>query len=138
MKVLFLVRSDFFSTQGGVYIQINKTVENLTSLGIECLITNSLKKVNINSYDIIHLTDLTWVYDNIKYLRHIKSKFTGKIVLSTIYWSFDDYAKNGSPFIQRFVYHLFGINGFESYRECHKYVTLKLDNVTYEQYTQAI
>ena len=48
MKVLFLVRSDFFSTQGGVYIQINKTVENLTSLGIECLITNSLKKVNIN------------------------------------------------------------------------------------------
>ena len=123
MKVLFLVRSDFFTTKGGVYVQINKTVEHLTLLGVECFISNSLKKVNLSNYDIIHLTDLTWVYDNLSYLRYIKCNFTGKIVLSTIYWSFDDYAKNGSPAIQRLIFHILGINGFEWFKSFAKLFT---------------
>ena len=46
---------------------------------------------------ILHLTDLTWVYDLILYLEELKD-YNVKKVLSTIYWPFDDYAANGSPF----------------------------------------
>ena len=114
MRVLFCVKQDFYDTKGGMFIQITKTREFLLKLGLNCDITTTHRGIKFENYDIIHLTDLTWVYDNIQYLRAINaSKFGGKIALSTIYWPLDDYAKNGAPFVQRSIARVFGLDGFE-------------------------
>lgn len=126
MKVLFCVRHNFHDSPGGAQIQILKTKEYLEKLGVECDLTTTPYRVDYNSYDILHLTDLTWVYDNIVYLDEIKKQhFTGKKVLSTIYWPFDDYASKGAPFLQKMIFKLFGINGFEYAKAFVKFIIKK-------------
>ena len=85
MKILFCVRHNFYTSPGGAQIQILKTKENLEYLNVECDITLTPYDIDYTYYDILHLTDLTWVYDNIIYLKEIeKQNFSGKKVLSTI------------------------------------------------------
>ena len=123
MKILFCVRHNFYSSPGGVQVQILKTKEHIENLGISCDLTTTPHGINFNKYDILHLTDLTWVYDNLEYLRQIeRQEFKGKKVLSTIYWPFEDYALNGAPLIQRMIYKVFGINGFEFAKSLAKYI----------------
>ena len=69
MKVLFCVRHNFYDSPGGAQIQILKTKEYIERQGIKCDITTTPYGINYNKYDIVHLTDLTWVYDLILYLR---------------------------------------------------------------------
>lgn len=123
MRVLFCVRYSFYEVKGGMYIQITKTKQYLESLGVECDITTTPYGVDYNRYDILHLTDLTWVYDNLIYIEQIeRAGFSGKKVLSTIYWPFDDFAKNGVPFFQRLLFNVFGINGFEFFKSLAKFL----------------
>jgi glycosyltransferase involved in cell wall biosynthesis len=123
MKILFCVRHNFYDSPGGAQIQILKTKEYLEKLDINCFITTSAYNINYHNYDILHLIDLTWVYDNIIYLEEIKKQnFTGKKVLSTIYWPFDDYASNGAPFLQKMIFKIFGINGFEYAKSLAKFI----------------
>lgn len=122
MKVVFCVRHNFHSSPGGAQIQIMKTSAGLKKLGVECDIITSPAGVDWEKYDIIHLSDLTWVYDLLRYLECLKNVRKPK-VLSTIYWPFDDYAANGAPFIQRMIFKLFGVNGFEFAKAAVKCVT---------------
>lgn len=124
MKVLFCVRHNFHDSPGGAQIQILKTKEYLEKSGLECDLTTTPFDVDYNQYDIVHLTDLTWVYDLLLYLKELK-KFKGKKVLSTIYWPFDDYASNGAPFFQKIIYKIGGINGFEYAKALAKLVMQK-------------
>lgn len=98
-----------------------KTSEELRKLGVECDLTTSPYGVDYSRYDILHLTDLTWIYDLSKYLQVLRDVKVPR-VLSTIYWPFDDYAAHGAPFSQRMLFHLFGINGFEYAKALMKYV----------------
>lgn len=114
MKVLFCVRHNFYTSPGGSQVQILKTKSGLEKLGLDCDLTTSPYGVDYDSYDVIHLTDLTWIYDLLEYLKEIKkSRTKAKKVLSTIYWPFDDYAKNGTPFLHSLIFKIFGIDGFE-------------------------
>jgi len=123
MKVLFCVRHNFYDAPGGAQIQIVKTIEYLKKIGVDCSLTLTPYNINFNEYDILHLTDLTWVYDNVSYLKEIKRQnFKGKKVLSTIYWPFDDYASSGAPFIQKIIFKIFGINGFEFAKAFGKFI----------------
>lgn len=123
MKILFCVRHNFYEAPGGAQIQITKTKEYLEKLDIQCDITTTPYDVDYNKYDILHLTDLTWVYDNIVYLAEIKKQnFMGKKVFSTIYWPFDDYASNGAPFLQKIIFKIFGVNGFEFVKALAKFI----------------
>lgn len=124
MKILFCVRHNFYDSPGGAQIQILKTKEYLEKAGIECDLTTTPYGINYNQYDIVHLTDLTWVYDLLLYLKELK-EFKGKKVLSTIYWPFDDYASNGAPFLQKMIFKLFGINGFEYAKAIAKFIMQK-------------
>lgn len=141
MKVLFLLRHNFYSSPGGAQIQIEKTAFYLRQIGVEIDFSLNFPK-NINKYDIIHLTDLTWIYDNPSYLRKIeRSNFKGSIVLSTIYWPFDDYFESGAPFLHKLLYSLFGVDGFERIKSMGKlfnqrkmiYLNGLLTNYTYQQ-----
>lgn len=126
MKILFCVRHNFHDSPGGAQIQIVKTIEYLKKNGVECDLTLTPYNVEYNDYDILHLTDLTWVYDNILYLQEIKKQnFQGKKVLSTIYWPFDDYASKGAPFFQKLIFKIFGINGFEFAKALGKLIVKK-------------
>lgn len=124
MKILFCVRHNFHDSPGGAQIQILKTKEYLEKSGIECDLTTTPFGIDFNHYDIVHLTDLTWVYDLLLYLKELKG-FKGKKVLSTIYWPFDDYASNGAPMIQKIIFKLFGINGFEYAKAIAKFIVQK-------------
>lgn len=123
MNVLFCVRHSFHEVKGGMYIQIIKTIKYLELCGVNCDITDSPYGVDYNKYDILHLTDLTWIYDNLLYLKEIeKSSFNGPKVLSTIYWPFDDYAENGVSLFQAVLFKFFGINGFEFFKSLFKFM----------------
>lgn len=122
MKVLFCVRHNFYDSPGGAQIQILKTIEYLKLRGVDCQLTVSTEGVDFNQFEIVHLSDLTWVYDNLNFLKELKRQnFKGKKVLSTIYWPFDEYASTGSPWIQRLFFKVFGINGFEFAKAAAKY-----------------
>lgn len=122
MRVLFCVRHNFYDSPGGAQIQILKTIEYLKLRGVECQLTVSSDGVDFNQFEIVHLSDLTWVYDNLTFLKELKRQnFKGKKVLSTIYWPFDEYASTGSPWIQRLFFKVFGINGFEFAKAAAKY-----------------
>lgn len=124
MKVLFCVRHNFHDSPGGAQIQILKTKEYLEKAGIACDLTTTPFDINYDQYDIVHLTDLTWVYDLLLYLKELK-EFKGKKVLSTIYWPFDDYASNGAPLLQKIIFKFFGINGFEYAKAIAKFIMQK-------------
>ncbi len=124
MKVLFCVRHNFHDSPGGAQIQILKTKEYLEKAGVECDLTITPNGIDFDKYDIVHLTDLTWVYDLLVYLKKLKN-FKGKKVLSTIYWPFDDYASNGAPLLQKMIFKLFGINGFEYAKALAKFIVKK-------------
>ncbi|CAM3945599.1 glycosyltransferase [Vreelandella rituensis] len=114
MRVLFCVRHNFHSAPGGAQIQIMKTKQYLEEIGVQSDLVTDPENADFSNYDIVHLTDLTWVYDLFGYIEKLeKVNYQGKVVLSTIYWPFDDYAKNGAPPLQSLFYTLFGINGFE-------------------------
>lgn len=123
MKVLFCVRHNFHTSPGGAQVQIMKTRHYLEELGVNTDLVTSPEGVDFSLYDIVHLTDLTWVYDLFSYIEKLKAvAYKGKVVLSTIYWPFDDYAKNGAPPLQSLFYTLFGINGFERAKALAKFV----------------
>ena len=112
MNVLFCVRHNFYTAVGGAYVQIMQTMEKLRALDVNCDIVLDPRNVKFHDYDIIHLTDLTFTYDLQAYLKEIDAQnFQGSLVLSTIYWPFDDYAENGAPFFQRMLFRIFGISG---------------------------
>lgn len=121
MRVLFCVRHNFHTSPGGAQVQILKTCEELRKLGVSCDLTTTPYGVDYSHYDLVHLTDLTWIYDLLEYLKVLR---TVKIprVLSTIYWPFDDYAAHGAPIIQKLVFQLFGINGFEYAKALMKFI----------------
>ena len=126
MKVLFCVRHNFYDSPGGAQIQILKTIDYLKERGVECQLTVTTVGIDFNQFDIVHLSDLTWVYDNLNFLKELKrQKFKGKKYLSTIYWPFDEYASIGSPLIQRLFFKFFGINGFEFAKALAKYFVSK-------------
>ncbi len=123
MKVIFCVRHNFHSSPGGAQVQILKTKAGLEKIGVECDLVTTPYQADYSNYDIIHLTDLTWIYDILEYLREInKSGCSAKKVLSTIYWPFDDYAANGAPFLQSLIYSLFGVGGFERAKAAAKFI----------------
>lgn len=123
MKVLFCVRHNFYAGAGGAYVQITQTIEKLTTLNINCDIVLSPKGVKFHDYDIVHLTDLTFTYDLQVYLKEIEAQnYQGKVVLSTIYWPFDDYAENGAPFVQSILFKIFGISGVHRVKSLGKLI----------------
>lgn len=123
MKILFCVRHNFYSSPGGAQIQILKTIDGLQKMGCECdLVTNTNQcKFPIESYDLVNLTDLTWIYELKQYVDFFR-KFHVPIVLTTIYWPFDDYVENASPWFQRLLFHVVGLDGTERIKAFYKYL----------------
>lgn len=121
LKVLFLVRHNFYSSPGGAQIQILKTSEELKKLGCECDISTDPNSCDFKKYDIVNVTDLTWIYDLLEY-QAVLTKQNTPFVLTTIYWPFDDYVSHAAPLLQRILYYLIGINGTERLKALYKFI----------------
>jgi len=96
MKILFCVRRNFHSSPGGAQVQILKTMDGLRKLGCSCDLTTDPASCRIDEYDIVNLTDLTWIYEPVKYIDLFRSARV-PLVLTTIYWPLDDYVRNAAP-----------------------------------------
>ncbi len=121
LKVLFLVRHNFYTSPGGAQIQILKTSEELEKLGCECDISTNPYMCDFGKYDIVNVTDLTWIYDLLEYTQILASRKV-PFVLTTIYWPFDDYVSHAAPVFQRMLYHLIGISGTERLKALYKLI----------------
>ena len=121
IKVLFLVRHNFHSSPGGAQMQILKTSEELEKLGCECEISTDPRTCDFEKYDIVNVTDLTWIYDLLEYEQILIGKKV-PFVLTTIYWPFDDYVSHAAPLPQRILYYLIGINGTERLKALYKFL----------------
>ncbi len=92
MKVLFQIRSDYKKCIAGDSIQMLKTKEYLTKLGIDVEISSDYNK-DLKKYDILHLFNLVRANETYQYHQNAL-KQNKPYVLSTIYWNMTDYIKN--------------------------------------------
>jgi len=114
MRVIFVLQDNFDRNHGGMAVQMRNYLSGLSSLGLEVSRANvtDFSKGITEEYDIVHLCDVSVSYDIPLLLRGIAKldRSRTKVVLSTIYWDFDDYYRNGSYPLQRIIYKMFGSN----------------------------
>ncbi len=94
LRVLFLVRSDLKKNPAGDTVQILKTGEALTRLGIEVKKTSDPHQ-DYSLYDLVHIFNLCRVEDNQAFLPYIPS--SRPLVLSPIYWNMEKYLGQEKP-----------------------------------------
>lgn len=83
MKVLFLARSDLYTTKGGDTVQIDNTAKELRELGVSVDISVGIN-IDFTKYDLVHVFQLDWIPETYFYVK--KAKDLGKpIVLSPIH-----------------------------------------------------
>ncbi|MBD8512231.1 glycosyltransferase family 4 protein [Photobacterium sp. CAU 1568] len=86
MKVLFITRHTVFSGPGGDTIQLKKTAEFLSALGVDVTIATE-KNPDFNGYDLIHFFNLRNPQDILANVRRAKKNRIPS-VLSTIWGSY--------------------------------------------------
>lgn len=114
MRVIFVLQDNFESNFGGMAVQMRSYMSGLSALGLEVskvTVTEFSKGIR-QDYNIVHLCDVSVAYDIPLLLDGIAKldRSITKVVLSTVYWDFDDYYRNGAYPIQRFIYKMFGSN----------------------------
>jgi glycosyltransferase involved in cell wall biosynthesis len=91
MKALLCIRGDYIRNYSGDSAQFIKTVEFLKKLGVDVEV-NSGKITDFSSYDIVHLFNLTRMWETYDYYK--RAKFYKKvIVMSPVYWELKMYYK---------------------------------------------
>ena len=83
MKVLMQNRLDLYEKGGGDFIQMKKTQESLSKLGVEVDISCDLEP-NLAKYDLVHLYNVTRVHETYVQFRNAKRQGK-KVVISPIY-----------------------------------------------------
>lgn len=102
MKVLFQSREDLFDVVGGDTIQLLRTKEFLEKLGVEIDVNTNFNP-DLSDYDLVHLFNITRVHET--YLHALNCKKQNKpIVLSPIYWDFDEMLKTTGSKIRHKLY----------------------------------
>lgn len=86
------IRRDAYKVGGGDVMQLEKTKEYLERLGVEADVSVELQP-DLSAYDLVHLYNLTVADDTLAQCQNAKKQ--GKpIVLSSIYWTKDEYLLN--------------------------------------------
>lgn len=69
LKILFIVRDNLFSQQGGDTVQVEYTAKHLEELGHQVSILKSGQKASVKEYDILHFFNLFRPSDILPYLK---------------------------------------------------------------------
>lgn len=91
MNILLCVREDYIRNYGGDSCQVLKTAKFLEKFGVKIHI-NSGNITDYSKYDIIHLFNITNVWDTYNYYK-IANKYKKKIVVSPAYYNLTKYFK---------------------------------------------
>lgn len=135
MNVLFQSRTNLFTVPGGDTVQVVKTKEYLSKLGVNVDISTDLEP-NLKGYDIVHLFNLMRPQDVLIQARNAKMQ-NKKIVLSTIYGTYNEYDRFARTGISRFISNLLPVSVIEylkivartiTNREVHRGVLMYLTN----------
>lgn len=89
MKILILVRENFYEIFGGDTVQLLKTkeyLENVFNVQIE-IITNEDKIFESTDFDILHVFNINTRKNLDLFIKQVKDK-KKKVILSPIYWDF--------------------------------------------------
>lgn len=89
MKVLLCIRNDYSRNFGGDCTQLLMTAKYLRQNGNEVDINNGCI-TDYSKYDIIHLFNLTTIWDTYKYFK-IAHSYKKTIVLTPLYWNLKGY-----------------------------------------------
>lgn len=102
MKVLFQSRKTLFSVPGGDTIQILKTKEYLSKLGIQIDISRDLEP-DLSGYDLVHVFNLMRPQEAYLQIKNAR-RHHKKVALSTIYGLYTEYERNArGGIVQRFA-----------------------------------
>jgi glycosyltransferase involved in cell wall biosynthesis len=129
MKVLFVLQDNFDNNYGGMAVQMRSYMSGLSALGLEvskATVTEFSKGIK-EDYNIVHLCDVSIAYDIPLLLDGIAKldRNITKVVLSTVYWDFDDYYRHGAYRFQRIVYKMFGSNFVDRLSSFVKFIKSK-------------
>ena len=91
MRVLFWTRLDCFTAKGGDMVQVENTLIELKKLGIDVVVTDK-NKVDLDSYDIVHLFQLDWTPETYLHAKKVK-KAGKKLIISPIHHNIDEVKK---------------------------------------------
>jgi len=106
LKILFQNRFDCYLTPGGDTTQMLKTKEHLEKLGV--IVDISLNpNVDLSNYDLVHIFNIMRPFETYLFIKNALSQNT-KILMSSIYWDFDEFNKIGRESISlSFLYQNF-------------------------------
>lgn len=93
MRVLMQSRVSLYTVPGGDTVQITQTKAALEAKGIHVDLSLELEP-DLSSYDLVHLFNFTRIQET--YIQALNAKRQNKpVVLSTIYWPFDEFEHQG-------------------------------------------
>lgn len=93
MKVLFQNRFDYLNTPGGDTTQLLKTKEYLEKIGVDVDVSTN-PNIDLSKYDLVHIFNIMRPFETYLFIKNAL-KQNKKIVMSSIYWDFDEFNKLG-------------------------------------------
>lgn len=112
-------RVNLFTCPGGDTIQILKTKAEIEKIGISVDLSLELDP-DLSKYDLVHLFNLTRVQET--YYQLLNAKRQNKpVVLSTIYWPFEEMERKAYIGIRKLASKVLSVNSIESLKAFYKY-----------------
>lgn len=93
MRILFQNRFDYLEVPGGDTTQMFKTKEYLEKIGVTVEISTNPNE-DLSQYDLVHIFNIMRPFETYLYIQNA-IKQNKKIVMSSIYWDFDEFNKEG-------------------------------------------
>lgn len=93
MKVIFQNRFDYLSTPGGDTTQLLKTKEYLEKIGVDVDVSTN-PNIDLSGYDLVHIFNIMRPFETYLFITNAL-KQNKKVVMSSIYWDFDEFNKIG-------------------------------------------
>lgn len=122
MKVLMQIRSNAFTCSGGDTVQMQKTKDALQAMGYDVDLSLELRP-DLSRYDVVHLFNITRVQETFIQIQNAVEQ-KKPVVLSTIYWPFDDFEKKANIGIRSVLGKVFSADKMASLKAIAKYLLL--------------
>ena len=116
------IRANAFTCSGGDTVQMQKTKEALIEKG--CKVDLSLElRPDLSNYDVVHLFNITRVQETFIQIQNavLQNK---PVVLSTIYWPFDDFEKKANIGLRRVLGKILNADKMASLKALAKFLLL--------------
>lgn len=123
MKVLMQGRKTLFEVKGGDSFQLFKTKQELENIGISVDISLEYEP-NLKDYDIVHLSNITRIHETYLQLKNAINQ-NKPVVLSTIYWPYDEMNKKGQFGFRKFINTYFKNDSMVRLRSLCRYMLSK-------------